>query len=665
MKRKIVVVIIFFYVGIITLVVTNNYNYVLTSNLIRNTKTMSVDVTGSKSNVIDVLIGESVKYDVPIYIFQNDGSTYNYYYYSEDMDISGDEYISNVKENTQEQIRYLPFSNIKRQVYIRALDAIDLNELDNIEVSFKTDNSNVMSKIADELTSEGYRALYNPEQYVITVNIIVQNIVFIGLLFLLIMVATFHFFEQENKELFIKKMLGYKRRDLIIENYSSIFKYYIISVLISILLLGLYNFYTIKQLFAFSIYAFAYHLIFFIPVITLFLIVGHLNFRQSINSVLKAAKLPFLPIFANICKAVLVCVITVSLFGQIALFKQTLVQKENLVNFQNIEGYSTLRKTGNGNVTDEQYKQLYEMTNEHFQGQLMDANNSMVRVKSRYQEQCLSGPYDYCKLVYANDNYLNSIELLDENNNVMEFSSKTDNQVKVLVPYKYKYNEAAVFESIDLSNEIKDNVKVDFEYIADDQQIPSYLYNADATNVNITDPIIAIVDGDFTDQFFGSQIAGSDHYFINGSKNDISNILIDLGIDSNILVENKLVSITQQIEVINRILRNISTIVVLAIISYIALSSSIIGIYFERHRKELYIKYVCGYSKFDRYFGLLVSSVIVVTFGMLTTIMLHIKPLHILIAYLIWISVDLMIIKLLISNIEKKFNKEERDAEGK
>lgn len=592
-KKKIIFILITIYIIACTAVVFKNFDYAITSEIIRNNYPIELE-QDDYQNLNQDIEKISDKTNVPMYILDSTPikgtNEYNYTYYvtsnfklknESNSDLKGNDFFSNIKTNDSNQIGYIPYSNEIRKVYAYNI-ANYKNDSNRVDI-FVPKDSNI-SQIKNEFSSMGYTVI-DGETTVIPVNIIVNNLLFLITLLFLVGISIVYFFNIYLKQIYLKKIYGYSTASLFWEYFIKFFKVYLILQVSILVLFSFLNFYTLEQFYFTLIYSSKYLFFFFLLVVLMFLCYSLIVFKQNTIKVIKNKKLRGLENIIYITKffyGITFCIIMISVSMNLINLKSNM---ELVSDYKLIEGYSTIR--GNRKITNPMdYYNLYENTVNNYNGLLV------VPEQDTYYSK--EGNPQNINNITVNQNYLNMIKIYDNKHNALSLDYSKDNTINVLIPQKYKGNEKIekfIPETL-VSSEDTKKVKTKITYIEDEQKLPSFSTN---TPNGFQNPVVFVVDEDVDPLYYRNIIAGSESYFIKDHKNQLKSDINELGLEDKIIVEPKVESLDLALELNHKILLKNIILIIVELFSALMINISLINMYIESNKKKIYIKKISGY----------------------------------------------------------------------
>ncbi len=613
MKKKIINTMLLIYVFITILIVNINFDYVLNSKIVKEGKVIQVEMNANSNiNIFnETLIELANEYDAIIFAQNSVDDEYKYYITPNDqLNIENGKFISNVKTDDDNQVKYLPFSNKERKIYIYNIEDYKISYLDNINIFIK--NTTKIDEIVNQLNEKGFPTTYVSQQIVIPVNILRINIIFLIILVLLMSATIFYYIDVRNKELVIKKLLGYKRKELILDYLLPFIKSYLVYFFTFTMIIILINFYSIEQFIFQLIYNIKYLFVFLFPLIIMLLFMGLIIFNQPEVAVIKNKRFKILSKLSYFVKFIITGLFFVTLLMSFIYFENMIYQKENLKSFENIKSYYTIRKNSDYQPTDDEFYNLYYQTEDKYNGLLIDANN----VDAPKNRQYICGefePLNICDIIIVNENYLNHENIVDYNGQKLQLNTSQNQEINVLVSEKYKQNEKQILNMLyDVEGSYLDNSEFIVTYIRDDQKIPSYLTLMSSDKAYLDNPLMIVVDDDFNREFYRNTIAGSNHYFIDGNIKEINKTIDDLNLSDVLTIENREDELLLNIQAINKAVLKSFLLIILLLGVFIVINISIVSMYLDIKQQEIKVKYYNGYKFLDIYDNLIGLNVLIV-----------------------------------------------------
>lgn len=623
MKKKFIYIFLFIYIFSFVSIIFNNFDYAITSDIIKVTQ--PVDIINIDNQISTNLTEVSEALSIPMFILESEkieGTNeyeYNYFVtsnyklpYLDNMEPPNkDRYLSNVKSDDKNQTGYIPYSNKIRKIYMYNILDYEPKENTN-EITLFVPKKASTNELISQLNKYNYEVISDTQNIVIPVNIILNNLFFLVLLFLLVAISILSFFDLHIKKMYIKKLLGYSTSKLVIEYFIKFFKVFLVLLLAVFTFEVIINFYSVKQMIFTTTYNVKYLLIFSLPVILMFLLYSLIVFKQSLIDIIKNKKLKGINTIAVISKFFLIIVCIIIILMNMINLNNLSDNLTVLKNYDYVEDYYVLRS--NSKLEDSALLyQLYNNTVNKYDGLLVNSRQIDPKYDLLYAN-------DYYVLE-VNENYINKVSPKDINGNDVILSYDKDKKINVLIPKKYANNDDIQYLTSMVAYDYSTDEQIELvpTYIEDDQYFP-YFDVTMTLNEPFANPIIFIIDEDTDPQYIEGRIAGSESYFIKATESQITSELKELNLQTKINFDKKEETIEKALELNKKIFMKTTIVIISTFMCLIVTNIALIKVYFNNNRTRIKVKYINGYSLFENHKKLIYGNQLILISALLTVI---------------------------------------------
>lgn len=571
-------------------------------------------------------------------------------------------FLSNQKTKDPNQIGQIDLFDNSNLVEIRPMSAME-NHLYGTDYVLSTKDIKVAQKFSLNLSQKyKFTSSVNAQNNISDDNDIKNNLLYLGYfglvlcLCILTAVAFLYFVIFRFKEIAIRKMFGYRNKDIIrdlflLDCFPMIIIAFLVSVIITIIYL--WNFNSLARFFYFIRFWMIFLIVTAVVFLVLFTVVSQIIRFAKSTAVLKNSKPVHLIKRVNYVVKAIFSILAVSMFIISFQDLSTIIkQNSNLSKWNQTKYYATIGFTVDDSIMDDYVSEYNFNTKIQKLCSLLNNNGAMLfspssyysanaKEKSQYDQFPTYSPYK--ESVCINNNYLKLNPIYNLDGNRVEINNEDTDNMTILVPVKYKnysqiikklYQDYSTIqyygprdhyakltgENINYDPTDKQQIlahhsylELQVIYVKNNQSYFSYDPNVSKkTNNAIIDPIAMIINNnngdihDYPAYLSRGEIRARVANYYNPSQS-VNKQIVSAGLQNNI------VQITSLYDTVGQYMYNTITHIVIEIL-VMTVSFCIVALiiffstlnYLEEEKSINAVKRIHGYSFFKRHFKYLI-----------------------------------------------------------